>query len=196
MFERTYPANASSFVVSTALIKVTISANESLSASADNKIASILPFSVDNAASFEVSYADKSPATPSMLPCNVLSAAILAAFSVDNAASFEVSYADKSPATPSMLPCNVLSAAILAAFSVDNAASFEVSYADKSPATPSMLPCNVLSADSLAAFSVEISVESSPSTLVKSELVADISAAKATSKESTDASKSPEVPSN
>ena len=42
----TYAAKASSLVVSTALINETISANESLSASAEAKIASTLPFSV------------------------------------------------------------------------------------------------------------------------------------------------------
>jgi len=50
-------ANASSFTVSTALIKETISANESLSASAANKIASTLAVST------------------SMFPCNVTSCA-------------------------------------------------------------------------------------------------------------------------
>jgi hypothetical protein len=44
--EVTNDANAVSFVVSTELIKVTISANESLSASTAVNIASTLPFSV------------------------------------------------------------------------------------------------------------------------------------------------------
>ena len=44
--EVTNPANAASFSVSTELINDTISANESLSASDANKIASTLPFSV------------------------------------------------------------------------------------------------------------------------------------------------------
>ena len=45
--EVTYPANAWSFSVSTLLIKVTISANVSVSATDADKIASILPFSVE-----------------------------------------------------------------------------------------------------------------------------------------------------
>ena len=42
LLDVTYPANAESLAVSTELIKVTISANESLSASAESRIAVML----------------------------------------------------------------------------------------------------------------------------------------------------------
>ena len=87
-FDNTYDANALSFSVSTALIKVTISANESASAVEALKIASILPFST------------------SMLDCKLVSPAILAVSSTPNLVF-------KEPSAAIALASSALTSAIL-----------------------------------------------------------------------------------
>ena len=120
LLERTYPANASSFSVSTWLIKVTISPNESLSASEASKIASILAFSVETAASLAAFSVDTSA---SILAPKDTSAASPAAFSVDTSAA--------------ILASKELSAAVLKLASFIAALSIAANWATR----PSMSPC-------------------------------------------------------
>ena len=87
LFDKTYAAKAPSFVVSTALIKETISTNESLSASDANKIASILPFSVETRALTEIKSASVALISTDKALVKTNSAASALAFSIESAAA-------------------------------------------------------------------------------------------------------------
>jgi len=134
------------------LINVTISANESVSAVAADKIASILFFSVANLSSKDVS-ADSLPAfsvdtSALTLDSKDASAASLAAFSVDTSAL--------------TLDSKDASAASLAAFSVDTSA---LTLDSNEPSAAILAASKDASADSLPAFSVDTSA----STLASNE---------------------------